>query len=233
MAFVPSHFDCVAISHMQRRRWAGKICIISTGPRPSTRGCYKKQTPVCLAEKRVPRNGGVNNRVDWTDYDPEKLEREVAEAEYMMKHHPIVHTVSPWTILMGTDMIQHENNIVEARRQYDLPVEWDPSRLIIQRMSDVTAVREIQGNHKSIWQVIVDEIPIAVSLEPEGEGPLCFLGSDEANRFAEQITAEGGLEAKAVEVDTMDVRKACDEENRLIPFVPSGTLVTPTMLGGV
>lgn len=188
--------------------------------------------PVSLADKRIPRNGGVNNRIDWSNYDPEALEREVAEAKYMKEHHPIVHTVSPWVLLMGMDMIQHENNIVEARRKFDLPIEWDPSKLIIQRMSDVTAVREIQEHHKTIWQIMVNETPIAVSLGPDSEGPLCFLGFDEAIRFAEQITADLGADAKAVEMDTLEIRKACDAKGRLIPFIPGGTLVTPAMLGG-
>lgn len=234
MAFVPSLIrHAPVVPRFHGCSWVNQTHFVTNGPQHSTHGKQKRQVTVCLAGEKLPRNGGVNNRVDWSGYDPEELERQVKEAEYMKKHHPVVHTISPWTSVMGIDLIQHKNNIAEASRLHSLPVEWDPSQILIQRMSDITAVREIQNKHETIWQVVVNDEAIAVTLDPAGEGPLCFIQKDEAIRFAEQITADGGGDAKPMEVNTLDVRKECDKKGRLIPFVPSGTLVTPAMLGGV
>lgn len=235
MAFVSSTLPTgFKIRHF-RSKWPGAQSPLNDKSQnlkqSSQNRVYQRQAPTSLTRSHSYGNGGLDNRLDWSDFDPEEMARQVAEAEYMYKANPIVHTTSPWTILMGLDLIQVQNNLVEAARQYGF--QWDLSEISVERLADATAVREIQEKHETIWQVIVDEAPVSFSLGPEGDGPVCFFREEEATRFAEQYTADGGGSATAVEVNTLEVRKECDARGGLIGIIPCGTLVTPAMLGGV
>lgn len=150
-----------------------------------------------------------------------------------MKTNRVRHTTSKWTIIMNTDIIQWKNNLLEASRKQGLAIKITGITVI--RLAEQTAVKEIENRLDTVWFIQIDDgDAVHFTTNAREEGLLCFMRKDEATRFADQLSADmSAARVTPTEIKTQKVRAMSDETGMLIGIVPTETLVSPAMLGGM
>lgn len=72
-----------------------------------------------------------------------------------MKTNPIRQKVSKWTIIMNSDLIQWQNNLFETSRNGG--VTGDMNGLAVIRLTEETAVTEIESQMESVWTIRIND----------------------------------------------------------------------------
>lgn len=181
-----------------------------------------------MARSHPYGDGDIKNQVDWSGYNPEDFAKEVAEAERLLNSEVKPQETSKWTIIINADAVQYNNNLFEMSQKQGF--NWDLHELSFLPLAEQTAVCEIENKWPTVWTIYINSENVHFSFN-DRRGLLCFARYEEAHRFAEQLCASVGINVVAKEQTTKVVREECDREDKLIGFVPSKTLVTPSMFG--
>lgn len=171
-------------------------------------------------------NGGLINEPDWTGFDPDALDAELADAKERMRTEHREHN-GPWAIVLNADIIQWNNNLFNASRAAGF--SWDLNGIRIVRLSAITAKRDIEDVNPDLFNIDVDGKPYTF-FTGTMYGMLAFTGQDEANRFAEMLRAEGKHPVCVEKHPTTILRDTCHNNSILLGVVPMRTLISPDML---
>lgn len=195
----------------------------------------RRAAPSALAKSHAHGNGGVDNRVDWTGFDADALKAEIAEAEEKLSMQPAQAT-SPWVVLMNSDIIQSRNNLFAASQESGQPaLRLEMDNVVTARFSENSMRRAVEDDLQHVWLVQADGNGpyVEVHINEADVAVLCFSRFDEADRFAQQMNAEEGdtPHVAPIKHETIAVRETCVANEKLVGLVPSGTLVSPSMLG--
>lgn len=193
--------------------------------------CGQVVTRICpssLAKSHPYGNGGIDTTVDYSKYDPGRIEAEVAEAKALLSHMQEMEVMSDWSIVMSSDVIQWNNNLFNASKEHGY--DWNLEGLVVVRMSERTARRAIDDSMTKLWVIFLAEdelVTFSMPSKPLEKMLLTFEGEDEAQRFVGFLKAEG-REASTVEQNISRLKAICADAKVRFGLVPAKTLVSPS-----
>lgn len=203
-------------------------------PKRPVRSAARRVACVSLAKSHPYGNGGVPTEIDWTGYDEDEMQAEIAEAERLFRQRspPDDSLLIPWAIVMSADIIQWNNNLFEASRKEGF--SWNLQGVNVVRMSEQTARRALPSDLTRLWTVRLEPdglLTFSTGKPEDGSIPdrflLVFEAYNEAVRFADRLVADG-VSAAAADVPVVTLKTACREENLILGVVPQDTLVSPS-----
>ncbi|PXF49416.1 hypothetical protein BWQ96_00732 [Gracilariopsis chorda] len=179
-----------------------------------------------LAKSHPYGNGGLDNRCDYTGYDPEAVRKEIEEAErkaaaWEVKTPEDLENV--WMVVMSSDIIQWDNNLFKASVENGF--SWDLRGISIVPMVERSVRRSLSDNYLYVIETGSEQL-LSVRADNSEDILLTFEKEAEAKRFESYLIADN-QSAKIVKLSIEVVKRMCQERGVLIGVVPQGTLVSP------
>lgn len=184
-----------------------------------------------MARSHPYGNGGLPDKPDYSDWDREALMKEIAEAE--AKFVPAdPDGMKKWVLVMAADIIQWNNNLFKASKEQGF--EWDLSGINVVAIHENIARKCIEPDTSDLWILLMGEEGVLSfgihdkdqSADEGDEVLLAFSMKDEAQRFADQLIAEG-MDPKLRLVPIPALKEFCRKDGMILGLVPAKTLVTP------
>ncbi|KAI0562560.1 hypothetical protein FGB62_58g13 [Gracilaria domingensis] len=183
-----------------------------------------------LAKSHPYGNGGLDNRIDYTGYDPEAIAKEFEDAKH--KFHALVsdppeELQNIWMVILSTDIIQWDNNLIKASLENGF--NWDLRGVSIAPIVERSVRRSL--TEESVYVIDTgNQSLLAVSAGEDKKILLTFEKEQEASRFESHLSAEG-QDAKKVKLSIEAAKGVCKDKGLHFGIVPERTLVSPMQFG--
>lgn len=157
--------------------------------------------------------------------------KEIAEAEANFKPAD-PDGMKKWAIVMSADIIQYNNNLFKASQEKGY--NWDLAGVQVVPIHETIARKCIEADTFDLWVLEMgSEGILSFSIHDDDQAVddgdevlLTFSDKDEAQRFSDQLVAEGqDPRLKKVPIGTL--KEFCKREGMILGLVPEKTLVTP------
>lgn len=172
----------------------------------------------------------MDNRADFSNYDPVAFAAEVAAAEEWAKTKPTPEEIiSPWRIVMSADLIQWNNNLFKESAAKGFSWDLNGIGVIVMAKQEADAVLE---QSPKLW--IIDMGGSLVSIRQQDTGSqllLAFQQREEVDRFVDGLEADGHEQVEVELLHYKEIERLATAQGAKMGLVPPKTLVSPNQFG--